>query len=104
MNDLRQTFDYLQKIFFARLLPRVDPSHVLVVAARRCVGTSRREAADAVWGAAGMMTAWPCPAPCVGVACTHCVRCTADMLTVMAGDARSPSAPSMAILLLVMLR
>ena len=55
-NDLIQTFD-LQKIFSARLLPRVDPSHVLVVAARRCVGTSRREAADAVYGGAGMMTA-----------------------------------------------
>ena len=30
MNGLRQTFD-LQNNFFARLLPRVDPSHVLVV-------------------------------------------------------------------------
>ena len=43
--------------FFARLPPRVNPSRVLVVAARGCLGTSRREAADAMWGGAGMMTA-----------------------------------------------
>ena len=47
----------ISKIFLRAAAAARDSLTCAVVAARGCLGTSRREAADAMWGGAGMMTA-----------------------------------------------
>ena len=76
---------------------RVNPT-----SAARCSSRLRRHKPPVrllvMCGGAGMVTAWPRPARCVGLPCTDCVRCTADMLTVVRMHAVLRH-PSMIILL-----